>query len=162
MQPPFRDHHFSCRGRYKTGMDENGCVRAWDGRPGGGRSVAEADAGASVPRLAFFLRHGRWAVGGAVCGDEKKQLFHRLPPEFVRRILSEFNAGNLDAASAAAQLGIAKTRLYELRSAWLSRREAFRSMASGGAHRGAWPDNVRAFLAQFVPGQPAQFSTRGR
>jgi hypothetical protein len=82
---------------------------------------------------------------------KKKQLFHRLPPEFVRRILCEFNAGGLDAPSAAAQLGIAKTRLYELRATWLSWRDAFRSKASGGAHRGAWPDNVRAFLEQFVP-----------
>jgi hypothetical protein len=90
---------------------------------------------------------------GARCSfrDEKKQLFHRLPPEFVRRILSEFNAGNLDAAAAAVQLGIAKTRLYELRSAWLGGRDAFRSKASGGAHRGIWPHDVLAFLAQFVP-----------
>ena len=49
------------------------------------------------------------------------------------------------------QLGIAKTRLYELRSAWLQSRDAFRSKASGGAHRRIWPDDVLAFLAQFVP-----------
>ncbi len=92
-----------------------------------------------------------WAGSGAACGDEEKQLFHRLPPEFVRRILSDFNAGNLDSASAATQLGIAKTRLYELRSAWLGGRDAFHSKASGGAHRGLWPADVLAFLAQFVP-----------
>jgi hypothetical protein len=106
---------------------------------------------------AEWVTTGAWKRG-AVCGDEKKQLYHRLPPEFVRRILCEFNAGTLDAASAAGQLGIAKTRLYELRSAWSGRREAFRSIASGGAHRGVWPDNVRAFLHQFVPlGKPLNF-----
>ena len=98
------------------------------------------------------------AGGGASWRDEKKRLFHRLPPEFVRCILCEFNACCIDSASAAAQLGIAKTRLYELRSAWSGRREAFRSIASGGAHRGVWPDNVRAFLQQFVPlGKPLNF-----
>ncbi len=101
------------------------------------------------PTLRVFYS-GRCGERGRLW-DEKKQLFHRLPPEFVRRILSDFNAGNLDSASAAAQLGLAKTRLYELRSAWLGGREAFHSKASGGAHRGAWPALVRAFLAQFVP-----------
>jgi hypothetical protein len=56
---------------------------------------------------------------------EKKQIIHRLPTDFVLRILADFNADILDAAQAAHALGIGKTRLYELRSAWLSERNFF-------------------------------------
>lgn len=79
------------------------------------------------------------------------QLTHRLPPEFVCGILSAFNDGSLDAASASAQLGIAKSRLYELRSSWLVRRGSFCPKPSGGAHRALWPCDVLAFLELFLP-----------
>jgi len=54
-------------------------------------------------------------------------------------------------SSGSAKNGVGKTRLYQLRSAWLGARGTFRPGASGGAHRGSWPDDVRAFLEQFVP-----------
>jgi len=87
----------------------------------------------------------------ALRGDEKQQLTHRLPPEFIHRILAGFNDGSMDAAAAAEILSVGRTRLYELRSVWLRERNAFRPAASGGAHRGAWPREVLAFLEEFVP-----------
>ena len=82
---------------------------------------------------------------------EKKQIIHRLPPRFVLSILADFNNGNLDASAAARHLGIGKSRLYELRSDYLSSRKSYQSKASGGGHRRVWPEKVRAFLQDFLP-----------
>ena len=82
----------------------------------------------------------------------------RLPPQFIRQILNDFNAGDLDAATAAARLGIGQSRLYELRSAWLKDRGGFRANSSGGDHRGTWPTDVIKFLNEFIPHQrPANY-----
>ena len=82
---------------------------------------------------------------------EKKQIIHRLPPRFVLNILADFNNGNLDASAAARHLGIGKSRLYELRSDYLSSRKSYQPKASGGGHRRVWPEKVRAFLQDFLP-----------
>ena len=82
---------------------------------------------------------------------EKKQLVHRLPQVFVLRVLSDFNTGLLDATGAIALLGVGKTRLYQLRSAWLAQRQLFQPAASGGAHSSAWPTQVHTFLEGFLP-----------
>jgi hypothetical protein len=82
---------------------------------------------------------------------EKKQIARRLPPQFVRQILNDFNAGDLDALTAAARLRVGQSRLYELRSAWLKNRFGFTAGASGGDHWGPWPADVRKFLVEFVP-----------
>lgn len=74
-----------------------------------------------------------------------------MPPDFVRRILADFNSGALGAADAAACLGVSRTRLYELRASWLRDRAGFRPQASGGDHREAWPADVVEFLHGFLP-----------
>jgi hypothetical protein len=82
---------------------------------------------------------------------EKKQISHRLPPGFVRRTLADFNAGLLDATSAASQLGVGRTRLYQLRSAFLANPDSFSPNPSGGDRRGDWPPEAKRFLAEFLP-----------
>jgi len=82
---------------------------------------------------------------------EKKQITHRLPPSFVIRILSEFNARLINADQANLALGIGKTRLYQLRSDWLSMRSSFQTSPSGGDHHKPWPPEVIAFLEGFLP-----------
>jgi len=82
---------------------------------------------------------------------EKKQIIHRLPADFVLRILADFNGGLLDASSASGQLGIGTTRLYQLRCAWLKERKSFQPGASGGDHYKAWPEEVHTFLQDFLP-----------
>ena len=66
---------------------------------------------------------------------EKKQLGHRLPPQFVRRTLADFNAGLLDSNTACSQLRVGRTRLYQLRAAWLNDPDAYASVTSGGDQR---------------------------
>jgi len=82
---------------------------------------------------------------------EKKQLVHRQPAGFVRRILHDFNAGALDAATAASHLGVSRSRLYQLRSAFLQERKSFEPAASGGDRRRDWPPKAKAFLKDFLP-----------
>jgi len=74
-----------------------------------------------------------------------------LPSQFIRQILSDFNAGDVDAATAAERLGIGRSRLYELRTAWLRDRLGFEASASGGDHWGPWPGDIKKFLTEFVP-----------
>ena len=92
-------------------------------------------------------------IGGRSDGAryEKKQLVHRQPAEFVRRVLSDFNAGSLDAATAASHLGVSRARLYQLRSAFLRGRDGYAPMASGGDRRGDWPPESKIFLEEFLP-----------
>ena len=82
---------------------------------------------------------------------EKKQIIHRLPADFVLRVLEDFNAGRLNVSEATIRLGVGKARLYQLRTAWLKNRKSFRPGPSGGAHRAIWPAEVQAFLAKFLP-----------
>lgn len=82
---------------------------------------------------------------------ENKQLSQRFPPDFVRRTLKDFNSGGLDAASAAARLGVSRSRLYQLRSAYLKDRRGYVPGASGGDRRGPWPPTVIEFLHDFLP-----------
>ena len=53
--------------------------------------------------------------------------------------------------SACEQLGIAKSRLCQLRFSWLARRDSFCPKPSGGSHRALWPASVVAFLELFLP-----------
>ena len=57
----------------------------------------------------------------------------------------------MDADQAAHALGIGKTRLYQLRSAWLSERHSFQPGSSGGDHLMPWPAETRSFLEGFLP-----------
>jgi hypothetical protein len=92
-------------------------------------------------------------LGCRVCALEKQQIIHRLPREFVLQTLDKFNAGLLDAATAASQLGIGRSQLYRMRTAWLAGRHAYGPRASGGDHHGLWPNKVHAFLRSFLPVQ---------
>jgi len=88
---------------------------------------------------------------GDAAGRENKQLVHRLPAKFIRKILKDFNSGSLDAASAANQLAVSRTRLYELRADYLQNRAGYQPNSSGGDRHGAWPDEVHDFLEEFLP-----------
>jgi hypothetical protein len=91
--------------------------------------------------------------------DEKQQLAHRVPTLFVQEILTAFNAGTLDALTAAQRLLISPARLYELRHQWLQNRSGFQLSSSGGNHKMAWPQAAHDFLREFLPHcQPLNFA----
>lgn len=81
----------------------------------------------------------------------KKQLIHRLPPDYVRGILKDFNSGALDAPDAAARLGVSRARVYQLRADYLKDKTGYRPAASGGDRREEWPPEVLEFLKSFLP-----------
>lgn len=86
-----------------------------------------------------------------MASDEKKQLKRRLPAEFVRRILRDFNDGTLDAGHAAASLEVSRSRLYQMRTDYLRNKEAYQPTASGGARKEKWPAQAVGFLSGFLP-----------
>jgi hypothetical protein len=88
-----------------------------------------------------------------LCALEKKQIIHRLPTEFVLQTLHRFNDGLLDAGTAASQLGIGRSQLYRMRTAWLASGDTYRPKASGGNHCGLWPARIHTFLEGFLPVQ---------
>ena len=90
---------------------------------------------------------------GDASRNAKKQLIHRLPPEFVLRILKDFNAGRLDALSASNRLGVSRARLYQIRTDYLKNKSGYQAAASGGDRREPWPPEVIAFLMGFLPVQ---------
>ena len=85
------------------------------------------------------------------CRDEKAQLSHRLPAEFIRRTLSDFNARALDATTASAHLEVSRARLYELRTAFLRDKADCRWTPSGGDRGAPWPAAAITFLEGFLP-----------
>lgn len=89
----------------------------------------------------------------------KPQLSQRLPAPFIRHLLAAYRGGQLDAAAAAAELGLRHSRFYELYSAYLracaqGRAEAWAPGRSGGDHRPDWPPEVTALLRKFLAAQP--------
>ena len=59
----------------------------------------------------------------------------------------------MDAACACLSLEVSRSRLYQLRTAWLRGRSAYHPQPSGGDHRGVWPPQVHRFLEGFLPVQ---------
>ena len=57
----------------------------------------------------------------------------------------------MDAATACERLQIGRTQLYRLRTAWLAGRKALLPKASGGNHKGTWPEEVESFLREILP-----------
>jgi|GEM_PF-164219 len=82
---------------------------------------------------------------------EKKQLVHRQPAKFVYRTLKAFNAGEIDAASASSDLGVSRSRLYQMRADFLRNKKGYCPAGSGGNHYRPWPQNAQAFLKEFLP-----------
>jgi hypothetical protein len=86
-------------------------------------------------------------------------LIHRLPAPFVRHLLAHHRAQHLLARATAAELGLGRTRFYELYSDYL--RACARGQAdtwspgpSGGDHQADWPAQVTALLTKLLSSKP--------
>ena len=94
-------------------------------------------------------------------GDEKhcQQLAKRIAPPFAREVLAAFRADQLNASAAAAELGLGRTRFYELYADYLracARRQAHRwkPCVSGGNHATPWPATVEPLLRKLLTARP--------
>src|SRR5690606_20549921 len=64
----------------------------------------------------------------------------------VDQTLESFNNGSLCAEDACARLGIGRSRLYELRTHWLTNGRSLALKPSGGDRAAPWPPEAVAFL----------------
>ncbi len=90
----------------------------------------------------------------------KPQLTHRVAPEMVRDVLSQFRSRMLTADQAAARLGLSRSGLYKLYTRYLraaadGAAATFSPAASGGDHAPDWPPEVAASLRNWLTASPA-------
>lgn len=81
----------------------------------------------------------------------KKQISNRLGLAHVRDTIQQFALEKITYVQAMQDLGVGKTRLYELRSDYLRARsmgneKEWHPGVSGGNHKASWPDSVHQFL----------------
>ena len=97
--------------------------------------------------------------------ENYQQLSQRHAPAFIRDVLAAFTQRTLKAVQAAEQLGLSRSRLYVLSSAYLrakaQKTEAhWRPGHSGGNHATPWPQPVLDLLHKrlhCVPPSPYSF-----
>ena len=94
-------------------------------------------------------------------GVEKhyRQLSHRLGAPLIREVLAAFRRAEVPAVAAAAQLGLGRTRFYEiyadyLRAAAGRREDSWTPGASGGDHAPDWPPGVAPLLRRLLSTRP--------
>ena len=101
--------------------------------------------------------------------EKYQQLIHRLAPSFIRHVLERFRLRPLNAAQATSRLGISRSRLYALATAYNTARARkllplWMPGASGGDHATAWPQPVLDLLKKRLactPPCPYSFAASG-
>ena len=94
---------------------------------------------------------GEGRAGYSPRSENYQQLIHRHAPSFIRDVLEGFTQRTLRAPQAADQLGISRSRLYALSTAYLRARaqktvRSWRPGRSGGNHAAPWPQPVLDLL----------------
>ena len=84
-------------------------------------------------------------------GRMKEQIGSRLGLPHVHDVLKQVCERTISVEQACESLGVAKTRLYELRSGYLKawaagKVDAWRPGMSGGNHAAPWDERVVTFL----------------
>jgi len=91
--------------------------------------------------------------------EKHQQLIHRHAPTFIRHVLEGFRQHTLTAAQATDQLGLSRSRLYALATAYNTARARNQTPlwtpgASGGDHVPAWPQPVVELLKKRLDCSP--------
>ncbi len=91
--------------------------------------------------------------------DEKQQLIKRLPAPLVRHLLHSYRTGQICARAAADELGLARSRFYELYSQYLQayahgHAQTWSPGLSGGDHHPDWPAEVAALITKLLSAKP--------
>ena len=82
---------------------------------------------------------------------KKQQLYTRLGPDVVERIVRRFNDGDMTAGDAIASLGISRAQLYNLRTRWLAAGKSASFLGrSGGDHTSDWPKECVDYLETLI------------
>ncbi len=89
----------------------------------------------------------------------RPQLKSRLGAPFIQRMLALLRAGSISAPEGCRQLGIGRSRFYELYSAWLAacargEAEHWSPPVSGGNRRPPWPDPVTDLVRRLLSTEP--------
>ena len=91
--------------------------------------------------------------------EKHQQLIHRHAPAFIRHVLEGFRNHTLSAAQAIDQLGLSRSRLYALATAYNTARARqqpplWTPGASGGDHATVWPQPVLDLLKKRLDCSP--------
>ena len=71
---------------------------------------------------------------------KNQQLYSRLAPEAVERVIRRFNDRELTMQEAMSALSVSRAQVYNLRTQWLAAgKNASFLGASGGDRKSAWP-----------------------
>ena len=96
-----------------------------------------------------------------ICADEKlgPQLASRLAPPLIRHLLVALRQGKLNARQVAAELGVGRSRFYQVYADYLracaGRRETlWQPGRCGGDHAPAWPTPVGELLRKRLSSKP--------
>ena len=82
---------------------------------------------------------------------KKQQLYTRLGPDVVERVIRRLNEREMSLQDAVDALGVGKTQVYNLRTQWLAAgRNASFLGASGGDHKQAWPEAAVEHLKTLI------------
>ena len=85
----------------------------------------------------------------------QKQIVNRLGVAHIRDTVKSFSEGSATLAQALSELGIKKTRLYELKRDFLAAKargeaDGWMPGASGGNHMPDWPEEAQRFLRRVL------------
>jgi hypothetical protein len=92
-------------------------------------------------------------------GDEKQQLIKRLPAPLIRHLLHGYRVGQICDRAAASELGLARSRFYELYAEYLRACAAGHTQTwspglSGGNHHPEWSAEVTALITKLLSAKP--------
>ena len=85
----------------------------------------------------------------------KRQMKHRLGVAHVCDTVRQFSEGCISLDQAIIELGIGKSRLYQLRTEFLAAKargevDSWMPGTSGGNHKPQWPEEAQAFLRRVL------------
>ena len=93
------------------------------------------------------------------CGDERLQLIKRLPAPLIRHLLQSFRSGHICSRAATLELGLARSRFYELYADYL--RACAHGLAdtwspglSGGDHHPEWSAQAVGLATKLLSSKP--------
>lgn len=91
--------------------------------------------------------------------DEKLQLIKRLPAPLIRHLLHSYRTRQICARAAARELGLARSRFYELYADYLRAcasdlADTWAPGCSGGDHHPEWSAEVTALITKLLSAKP--------